>query len=282
MCIRDSNGALVDEIYNNGYQQHTRHQPWSVTKTYIAATVGIAFDEGHINDLQEPIELYIEELAGTPWEGVSIEDILQMESGVHWDEDTPVLAQNTQVEQWIQVLLDVQTQGALGQTRNEFLKALPAAYEAGTEFRYNSGNTQVLAWMLEIIYDKPYNEIISEKLWQPMGAYGDAKMIADRVGGVIASQGLYARAHDFSRFGEVMRNRGLNSDGRRILPDYWVDWMTTITEVSEGRYGYQTWSSTAGEGAYKASGFQGQKITCLLYTSPSPRDLSTSRMPSSA
>lgn len=257
------NGALVDEIYNNGYQQHTRHQPWSVTKTFIAATVGIAFDEGHINDLQEPIELYIEELAGTPWEGVSIEDILQMESGVHWDEDTPVLAQNTQVEQWIQVLLDVQTQGALGQTRNEFLKALPAAYEAGTEFRYNSGNTQVLAWMLEIIYDKPYNEIISEKLWQPMGAYGDAKMIADRVGGVIASQGLYARAHDFSRFGEVMRNRGLNSDGRRILPDYWVDWMTTITEVSEGRYGYQTWSSTAGEGAYKASGFQGQKITVL-------------------
>ena len=28
--------------------------------------------------------------------------------------------------------------------------------------------------------------------------------------------------------------------------------------------------------------YLGQEISCLLYTSPSPRDLSTSRMPSSA
>lgn len=257
------NGALVDEIYNNGYSAEVRHQPWSVTKTFIAATVGIAFDEGHIDSLQDPIEKYIPELVGTAWETVTVENILQMESGVHWDEDTPILAQNTQVEQWVQVALDHYTQGRLGQTRNEFLKALPKAYEQGTQFKYNSGNTQVLAWMLELIYDKPYNEIISEKLWVPMGAHGDAMMIADREGSVIASQGLYARPHDFSRFGEVMRNGGVNSDGKRILPAYWVEAMTQMTDVSEGRYAYQTWSSDAGEGAYKASGFQGQKITVV-------------------
>lgn len=257
------NGALVDELYNNGYSAEVRHQPWSVTKTFVAATVGIAFDEGHIDDLQDPIEKYIPELLGTAWETVTVENILQMESGVHWDEDTPVLAQNTQVEQWVQIALDYYSQGQLGQTRNEFLKALPKVFEQGTEFRYNSGNTQVLAWMLELIYDKPYNEIISEKLWAPMGAQGDALMIADREGGVIASQGLYARPHDFARFGEVMRKGGVNSDGKRILPDYWVQAMTEMTAVSNGRYAYQTWSSDAGEGAYKASGFQGQKITVV-------------------
>ena len=88
-------------------------------------------------------------------------------------------------------------------------------------------------------------------------------MIADREGGVLASQGLYARAYDFARFGEVMRNGGVNSDGVRILSEDWVKAMVTITEVSEGRYGYQTWSSSAGEGAYKASGFQDQKITVV-------------------
>lgn len=257
------NGVLVGEMYNNGYTFEMRHQPWSVTKTFIAATVGIAKEEGLVGDLQEPIENYVPDLIGTAWEGVTLENILQMESGVHWDEDTPVLAQNTQVEQWVQVALDYYTQGALGQTRNEFLAALPPAYEQGTEFRYNSGNTQVLAWMLENLYGKPYNEIISEKLWQTMGAWGDAKMIADREGGVIASQGLYARAYDFSRFGELMRNGGVNSDGVRIIAQDWVEAMITITDVSNGRYGYQTWSSTAGEGAYKASGFQGQKITVV-------------------
>ena len=257
------NGALVDEIYNNGYQEYTRQQPWSVTKTFIAAVVGIADGEGRIQSLQDPIERYIPDLAGTPWEGVSIEDILQMESGVHWDEDTPVLPLNTQVQQWVQVLLDYYTYGALGQTRNEFIKALPAAYEAGTEFRYNSANTQVLAWMLSNLYGKPFNEIISEKLWIPMGAYGDARMIADREGATIASQGLYARAHDFARFGELMRRGGVNARGEQVVPAAWIDRMTRMTKVSEGGYGYQTWNSAVTPGAYKASGFQGQKITVV-------------------
>lgn len=257
------NGAVVGALYNNGYAEHTRHQPWSVTKTFVAATVGIAYDQGLVRDLQQPIEEYIPELIGTAWEGVTIENILQMESGVHWDEDTPVLAQNTQVQQWIDVLLDSATNGALGQTRNEFLMSLPKVYEQGTEFRYNSGNTQVLAWMLEKIYAKPYNDIISELLWKPMGAYGDARMIADREGSVIASQGLYARGYDFVRFGELLRNEGINTDGRRVISADWVNRLTQMTEVSGGGYAYQTWNSDVSPDAYKASGFQGQKITVV-------------------
>jgi hypothetical protein len=111
-----------------------RHQPWSVTKTVVAAAVGVAFDDGLIASLDDPIERYIEQLAGTAWEGVTIEQLLRMESGVHWDEDTPVLAVNTQVEQWIDLALDLYSEGALGATRNGSLAALPEAYEPGTEF----------------------------------------------------------------------------------------------------------------------------------------------------
>lgn len=75
-----------------------------------------------------PIDAYIGEPAGTAWDGVTIENWLQMESGVHWDEGTPVLTQNT----------------------------------------------QVLAWLLETVYGKPFNVVISEKLWVPMGMAGDA------------------------------------------------------------------------------------------------------------
>jgi CubicO group peptidase (beta-lactamase class C family) len=258
------NGVLVGEVYANGYSPEVRHQPWSVTKTFIAATVGIAFQEGLIRSLQDPIDLYIPELAGTAWEGVTIENLLQMESGVHWDEDTPVLAINTQVEQWVDLALDLYSGGLLGRTRNAFLKNLPKVYEQGTEFRYNSGNTQVLAWLTEVLYGKTYNEVIAEKLWAPMGAAGDAVMIADRVGGVVASQGLYARPYDLARFGELMRNAGRTPEGRRVLSPDWIRAMTSMTEVSNGRYGYQTWSApVAGPDVYTASGFQGQKITVM-------------------
>lgn len=259
-----ANGAIAAEYYTNGFSPSVRHQPWSVTKTFVAAAVGIGLEEGLIGSIHDPIDAYIPELVGTAWESVTIENLLQMQSGVHWDEDTPVLAVNTQVQQWLQVALDVWTDGALGMTRNEFLMSLPKVYEQGTEFRYNSGNTQVLAWLTEVVYGAPFNEIISDKLWQPMGAAGDAVMIADRVGGVIASQGLYARSHDFARFGELLRNGGRTPDGHQVVPEAWVDAMVTMTDVSNGRYGYQTWSHTiAGPDGYSASGFQGQKVTVL-------------------
>ncbi|HEX9765652.1 MAG TPA: serine hydrolase [Nitriliruptorales bacterium] len=257
-------GVVVGEWYRNGYSENVRHQPWSVTKTFVAALIGIAHDEGLIGSLQDPIDGYLPDLAGTAWDGVTIENLLQMESGVHWDEGTPVLVVNTQVEQWLQLALDVYTDGAAGQTRNEFLAALPRVYEQGSEFRYNSGNTQVLAWLLETVYGKHFNEVLSEKLWIPMGAAGDAAMISDRVGDVVASQGLYARSHDFARFGELLRNGGVTPEGRRVLPAGWVDAMATMTEVSGGQYGYQTWAADlAADDAFTASGFQGQKISVL-------------------
>ena len=217
------------------------------------------------SSLKDPIHRYIPDLARTEWEGVTIEDLLQMESGVHWDEGTPVLAVNTQVEQWRDLALDLFSGGAAGKTRNEFLATLPTMnYEPGTKFSYNSGNTQVLAWMTERLYGKTFERILSEKLWKPMGAAGDAVMTADRVGGVIASQGLFARPHDFARFGELLRNGGRTPEGRQVVPAKWVKAMTTMTAVSKGTYGLQTWAHPiAAPDAFSASGFQGQKITVL-------------------
>jgi CubicO group peptidase (beta-lactamase class C family) len=259
-------GAIVDDLYANGWSAEVRHQPWSVTKSFISTVVGIALDEGRVASVLDPIDRYIGELRGTAWEGVTIQNLLEMESGVHWDENTPVLAVNTQVEQWIQAALDMYTDGALGQTRNEFLKALPKVAPQGTKFSYNSGNTQVLAWLAETVYRKPFNEIISEKLWIPVGMEADARMMTDRVGDAIASQGLYSRVFDLARFGELFRNDGRTPDGRQIVSRSWVREATTMTRVSEGKYAYQWWSGE--DGGYKASGFQGNKIsvtpqTCL-------------------
>ena len=258
-------GAVIGEFYANGFTADTRHQAWSVTKTFVAAVVGIALHEGRIGSLQDPIEQYVPRLKGTEWEGVSIKNILQMESGVHWDEDTPVLAVNTQVEQWRDLALDLYTDGAAGKTRNEFLATLPSmGYEPGTQFRYNSGNTQVLAWMTERLYGATFEKVLQRKLWRPMGAEDDAVMTSDRVGGVVASHGLFARPHDLARFGELLRNGGKTADGKRVLPRTWVKAMTTMTKVSGGKYGLQTWAHPiAAPDAYSASGFQGQKITVL-------------------
>lgn len=253
-------GEIVTDMYANGWSADVRHQPWSVTKSFVSAVVGIALDEGEVGSVEDPIDRYIGELRGTAWEGTTIRNLLEMESGVHWDEGTPVLAVNTQVQQWIQAALDLYTDGRYGQGRNEFLKSLPRVAPQGTKFSYNSGNTQVLAWLTETVYGKPFVEVISEKLWIPTGMAGDARMLTDRVGDAIASQGLYARVFDLARFGELFRNRGRAPDGRQVVSAGWVRESTTMTTLSGGRYAYQWWTGATPEG-YQASGFQGQKIT---------------------
>jgi CubicO group peptidase (beta-lactamase class C family) len=254
------NGLVVGDLYENGWSSEIQHQPWSATKTFVAATVGIAVHEGKVRSVNDPIDAYIPELKGTAWEGARVVDVLQMRSGVFWDEDTPVLAVNTQVQQWIQAALDLVTDGQLGQGRNEFLKALPKETEPGTKWRYNSGATQILAWLTEKVYGKPFNEIISEKLWKPAGMDADARILTDRVGDAIASQGLYSRVFDLARFGELLRNDGRTPEGRQVVPAAWVRDMTTLLDAPKGAYGYQTWIGPM-PGSFQASGFQGQKIS---------------------
>ena len=253
-------GRIVTDLYANGWSADVRHQPWSVTKSFVSSLIGIAQAEGRIRSIEDPVDRYVRELRGTPWEGTTIRNVLEMESGMFWDEGTPVLAVNTQVEQWIAAALDLYTNGALGQGRNEFLKSMRREVPQGTKWRYNSGNTQVLAWVLESVYGKPFNHVISEKLWIPAGMAGDARVMTDRRGDAIASQGLYSRIFDLARFGELFRNGGRRPDGRRVVPAAWVGESTTMTALSEGEYAYQWWRGPTPE-SYEASGFQGQKIS---------------------
>ena len=238
-----------------------RHQPWSVTKTFIAATVGIAVAEGKVRSVQDRIEAYIPELKGTAWEGARIVDVLQMRSGVFWDEDDPGARSATRrCSSGCRPRSTSSRRASSGRAATSSSRRCRRRREPGTKWRYNSGATQVLAWLTEKVYGKPFNEIISEKLWQPAGMDGDARILTDRVGDAIASQGLYSRVFDLARFGELLRNDGRTPEGRQVVPAAWVHDMTTLLEAPKGAYGYQTWIGPM-PGTFQASGFQGQKIS---------------------
>lgn len=257
-------GRLVAESFANGYSATQPHQPWSVTKSFVSTLVGIALDEGRIASLADPIERYIPELAPTAWAGTTIRNILEMESGMEWDEGTADLKRNTQVLQWRDVWLDYVSNGKAGRDRNEFLMSLRRLAPQGTEFAYNSGNTQVLAWLVESVYGRSFTDIISEKLWQPMGMEADASIISDRHGRAIASQGLYSVAYDLARFGQLFLNGGRTPDGRQIVSEAWVREATNLRgpeNMSDGEYAYQWWNNPADPTGFRASGFQGQFIS---------------------
>ncbi len=252
------NGQFVYDAYQNGFNPDTRHQMWSVTKSVTTSLVGIAVAEGLVDSIYDPIKKYIPEAADTVWEGVSIEDLLQMESGTYWV-DVPV----HQPEQLVLMGADYHSNGLYGMSRDDYLLKLTRVSPTGEFYRYNSGDAQMLAWLLENIYAKPYWEILSEKIWQPAGMQDDALVMTDRLGNTFASMGLFATTRDMLRFGELFRNGGRSLDGKQIVPEAWVAASHNYAKENGGGPRGYMWPHWGGEesGNYTAAGYGHQRVS---------------------
>ncbi len=235
------NGQFIYEDYQNGYNPKTRAHMWSVTKSVTTALVGIAVAEGRVDSIHDPIKRYLPEAADTVWEGVSIEDLLQMESGTYWV-DVPV----HQPEQLVLMGADFHSNGLYGMTRDEYLLRLTRVSEPGDFYRYNSGDAQ-----------------LSEKIWQPAGMRDDALVMVDRLGNTFASMGLMATPRDMLRFGELFRNGGRSLDGRQIVPEAWVEASHNYDKSNGGGPRGYMWPHWGGvdSGNYTAAGYGHQRVS---------------------
>lgn len=272
------NGKFIYDAYQNGFTQNTRHQLWSCTKSVTTALVGFAVDEGLIDSIHDPIAKYIPEATGSVWDGadpVTIEDLLQMESGTYWV-DVPI----HQPEELVLMGLDFHTNGLYGMTRDDYLLELTRVDDPGASYLYNSGDAQMLAWLLENVYGKFYAEILSEKLWKPLGMQDEALIMVDRTGDAFASMGLFATTRDMLRFGELFRNGGYltddpndpnddpndPSDDIQILSEEWVTASTLHSaegDASGGGPRAYMWPEFAGDDGYTASGYGHQRVSVI-------------------
>lgn len=251
-------GRFVYDAYQNGFNPNTRHHMWSVTKSVTTSLVGIAVAEGLVDSIHDPVTKYIPEATGSVWEGVSVEDLLQMESGTYWV-DVPV----HQPEQLVLMGADFHSNGLFGMTRDEYLLRLTRVSPPGEFYRYNSGDAQMLAWLLENVYQKPYAQILSEKIWQPAGMQDDALVMVDRLGNTFASMGLHATTRDMLRFGEIHRRGGRSVDGKQIIPAAWVAASHNYDKATGGGPRGYMWPHWGGieSGNYTAQGYGIQLVS---------------------
>ncbi|HSW13479.1 MAG TPA: serine hydrolase [Solimonas sp.] len=252
------NGQFIYDDYQNGFNTNTRHHMWSVTKSVTTSLVGIAVAEGLVDSIHDPITKYIPEATGTVWEGVSVEDLLQMESGTYWV-DVPV----HQPEELVLMGADYHSNGLYGMTRDEYLLRLTRVSPPGEFYRYNSGDAQMLAWLIENVYQRPYAEVLSEKIWQPAGMQDDALVMVDRLGNTFASMGLMATPRDMLRFGEIHRKGGRSVDGRQIIPAAWVAASHNYDKATGGGPRGYMWPHWGGveSGNYTAEGYGHQLVS---------------------
>jgi CubicO group peptidase (beta-lactamase class C family) len=116
----------------------------------------------------------------------------------------------------------------------------------GERFVYRSIETDVLAFCMERATGKRLPQLVSELLWQPMGAAESACFTVDAAGYALADGGLNATLRDYARFGSLYLNGGA-FNGRQIVPEAW------IRETQKGDHALfgEPYTLTTPNGAYR-------------------------------
>ena len=92
----------------------------------------------------------------------------------------------------------------------------------GGRFWYVSPNTDLLGWIIERATGRRYADLLSEFLWQPMGAAESAYITVDRLGAPRAAGGMCATVRDLARVGQLLVEGG-SYKGRQVVPAAWID-----------------------------------------------------------
>ena len=249
LVIKD--GRVVAERYAHGHGPASVWVSFSVAKSVLSLLYGAALKDGHIRSLDEPVTRYLPQLSGSAYDDVKLRHLLQMSSGVAWNED------ETDPKS------DLAQTGRIARTGgiNEllaYMKRLPRKAPPGTLFNYNTGETNVAGAVLRAATGRTLAQYLSEKIWQSSGMESDAYWLLLRTGdSEFGGCCISATLRDYGRLGLLALRGGATADGTRVVPEGWMKESTTPAPTAPN-YGYLWWLE--GGGRYAASGIFGQHI----------------------
>lgn len=251
------NNNLIFEEYYNGNSESTTHISWSVAKSFVSILFGIAIEDGYIKSVNDKVDKYLPQLKGSGYEGVKIVDVLQMSSGVGFNEDYGDFWSD--INRWSRGF-------AIGASQDEFAASLKNINKPGTVYDYISLDTHVLAMIIVKTTGKTLSEYMQEKLWQPLGAEFDAQWTIDNKNMEVAFGGLNVALRDYLKFGQMVLNYG-ELNGNRIVSKQWIldsrnfeNSELNLTDDGVCTYGYQWWLPVENRNELVARGHSGQYI----------------------
>lgn len=270
------NGSILYEQYFNGMDARSLHLAQSVSKS-ITATAGASLIADGLIDPQAPITEYLPELEATAWRGSKVQHILDMASGVRYSEEydrrDSDVGKTDFASGWKPAPDGLDVGDWPSCIWEQILELNTQEAPHGERFLYRSIETDVFAHAMERVTGQRLPQIISERLWAPMGAEEDANITVDSSGYGLACGGISATLRDFARFGVAMLNDG-KVNGRQVIPKAWIDDVRHGDHghfnqkgrayFPNGRYRNQFWIEDADKPAHLCLGVFGQTI----YVSP--------------
>ena len=246
MAVVDGNTIKL-EHYAADHGPESVWISFSVTKSFTSTLIGAAIKDGFIGSVDDKVEDYLPRLKGSDYGRVTLKNILQMSSGIAWNED------------YADPESDVSVAGTLqGVALTDYLSKLPQKHKPGTVFNYNTAESNLLGEVLRAAIGNSAADYMNAKIWQGFGMEHAANWLqsapfAGETGGCCIS----ASIRDYARLGIFVKSGGVDASGESILPENWMNDATASSKGFEG-YGYKWWLQ--GDGAFMAAGIFGQYI----------------------
>ena len=228
--------SILVEDYRNGWSDSMTSNIYSCTKSIVSLLAGAAYDEGCIASLDDPVSEYIPSYTKGLQAEVTVKDLLTMSGGMAWDEA-------------YSSLFSLTTHGYYGNDLFDLVTKLEVSEKPGLQYDYRSGETQLLAFVVEAATGTTLSAYGEEKLWKPLGAEHDAYWLLDKENGdEKAFCCFHTTARDAARFGALMLDYGKWKGQQIISRDYMQQALSPAVhlknewgEDSLDYYGYQFW-----------------------------------------
>jgi CubicO group peptidase (beta-lactamase class C family) len=247
------NDSIKYEHYFSKYDDKSVVPSFSMAKSVTSILIGCALQDGLIKNIQEPITNYIPNLR-SELKAVTIEHLLQMTSGIYFNESY-----------WNPT--GEAAKFYYGNDLRKYITLLKLEATPGTRFRYMSGNTQLLGFVLEAaLKGKPITQYLQERLWTPLGMEFEASWSVDKKEQAMEKTFccLNARARDFAKIGSLYLHKG-SFNGNQIINPEWVAQSTKIDTANGAAWYYQhQWWLPSFRGDFMAQGILGQ----FVYVNP--------------
>ena len=253
------NGVITYEYYKPGITASTELPSYSVAKTMTSILIGQLIHQGKIKESDTFVHYFPEYKTGTTFDQVTIQSLLDMESGVGVSDNYP-----TGPSGWGVGIAQMYATTDL----NFFIKHNRKMFEApDTKPDYRSVNTQLLGLIIQRVTGIKVADYFSQNVWQPVGAQYRATWNVDHVGGQEKTFCCFnAAARDYARVGLAMINGGYAAS-HSIIDTAWLSRISTPVVTLDHGWGYsaQVWHPYPGINL--ALGLHGQYI----FTDPATR-----------
>lgn len=245
------NDSLWFEKYYEGYDTNSLSNSFSMAKSIVVSLLGKAIMQGHIKSLNQKVTDFFPDLPGEFSAKLTVGDLASMASGLEWDESyySP---------------FSVTTRAYFYDDLNNLMLGLPITSKPGEAYKYLSGNTQLLAMVIEKATGQKLSGYLTDNLWQPMGAENDALWQLDQENGTEKAYCCIAsNARDFSRLGDLYLHKG-NWKGQQLLDSALVEKFTQARFTESPEYGYGWWlGEHKGKRFFMMNGHLGQYVICI-------------------